>query len=155
MVVVGDTIIDQYSACEALGMSAEAPVVVVKELENKNFIGGAAIVASHIKELGAKCHFLSVVGSDATAQYAREQLTKRGINQNLFEDPTRPTTFKKRYLVDNQKLFRVSRLEDHQISEEIEKMIIDTLDQLAPKVNGIVVSDFSYGLLLQNYKKNY
>ena len=30
LIVIGDTIIDQYSACEALGLSAEAPVVVVK-----------------------------------------------------------------------------------------------------------------------------
>ena len=47
LIVLGDVIIDQYSACEALGVSAEAPVMVVKELSTKNFLGGAAIVASH------------------------------------------------------------------------------------------------------------
>ena len=67
-------------------MSAEAPVVVVKELENKNFLGGAAIVASHIKALGAKCYFLSVIGCDDKAQYTKEELKKRDIRQNLFED---------------------------------------------------------------------
>ena len=34
LIVIGDTIVDQYAACEAIGMSAEAPVVVVRELEN-------------------------------------------------------------------------------------------------------------------------
>ena len=29
IVVIGDAILDQYTACEALGMSAEAPVLVV------------------------------------------------------------------------------------------------------------------------------
>ena len=52
LIVLGDTIVDQYAACEALGMSAEAPVVVVRELEKKNFLGGAAIVAGHIR---ARC----------------------------------------------------------------------------------------------------
>ena len=33
--IIGDTIVDQYAACEALGMSAEAPVVVVRELDHK------------------------------------------------------------------------------------------------------------------------
>ena len=37
LIVLGDTIVDQYAACEALGMSAEAPVIVVKELEEKRF----------------------------------------------------------------------------------------------------------------------
>ena len=32
LVVIGDTIVDNYVACDALGMSAEAPVLVVKEL---------------------------------------------------------------------------------------------------------------------------
>ena len=52
LIVLGDTIVDQYAACEAIGMSAEAPVVVVRELEHKNFIGGAAVVAAHISALG-------------------------------------------------------------------------------------------------------
>ena len=54
-------------------MSAEAPVLVVRELQKKNFIGGAAIVASHIKSLGAKCNFLSVVGMDDTAQIIKKE----------------------------------------------------------------------------------
>lgn len=53
LIVLGDTIVDQYAACEAIGLSAEAPVLVVKELEKKDYIGGAAIVASHINALGA------------------------------------------------------------------------------------------------------
>ena len=55
LLVLGDTILDQYAGCEALGMSAEAPVVVVKELEQKNFIGGAALVAANVSALGAHC----------------------------------------------------------------------------------------------------
>ena len=54
LIVIGDSILDQYSACEAIGMSAEAPVVVVKELEHRNFIGGAALVAANVSALGAK-----------------------------------------------------------------------------------------------------
>jgi len=48
LLVVGDTIVDNYTACDAIGMSAEAPVLVVKELENREFVGGAAVVASHV-----------------------------------------------------------------------------------------------------------
>ena len=74
LIVIGDTILDQYAGCEALGMSGEAPIVVVKELETKNFIGGSAIVASHIKSLGAKCSYLSVVGKDESSNIIKENL---------------------------------------------------------------------------------
>ena len=105
LIVLGDTIVDQYAACEAIGMSAEAPVVVVRELEHKNFIGGAAVVAAHISALGAKCDFISVVGADSTAELVSKELATQGIGNGLSRDPTRPTTFKKRYVVENQKLF--------------------------------------------------
>ena len=147
LLVIGDTILDQYAGCEALGMSAEAPVLVVRELQKKNFIGGAAIVASHIKSLGAKCNFLSVVGMDDTAQIIKKELEQNGINCEFIEDNSRQTTFKKRYIVENQKLFRVSRLNDHYLDKSIENQLIEKLANLAPKVDGIVVSDFVYGVI--------
>ena len=55
VLVLGDTIVDQYVACDPVGMSNEAPVVVVKELETRDYIGGAAIVAAHVAGLGARC----------------------------------------------------------------------------------------------------
>ena len=145
--MLGDTIVDQYAACEAIGMSAEAPVVVVRELEHKNFIGGAAVVASHISALGAQCDFISVVGADSTAELVRQELSKQGIGDALSSDPSRPTTFKKRYVVENQKLFRVSRLEEHNLDTTVEDQVIAQLERLAPNANGIVVSDFVYGVV--------
>lgn len=147
LIVVGDTIVDQYAACEALGMSAEAPVVVVRELEKKDFIGGAAVVAAHISALGARCHLVSVVGKDSTASLVKNELREQGIGDELCIDSSRPTTFKKRYVVENQKLFRVSRLEDHDLEPSVEESVIEKLRRLAPIADGIVVSDFVYGVV--------
>lgn len=150
LLVIGDSIIDQYAACEPLGLSAEAPVVVVKEIKKRNFVGGAAIVAHHIKSLGAKCSFISVVGDDYNSYYLKNELKSKGIVDNLVIDKSRPTTFKKRYVVENQKLFRVSCLEDHKLDKEIEKKIINKLRKIAPFINGIVISDFVYGVITEN-----
>ena len=147
LIVLGDTIVDQYSACEAIGMSAEAPVVVVRELERKNFIGGAAVVAAHISALGAHCDFISVVGADDTAELVRQELAAQCIGDGLCSDPSRPTTFKKRYLVENQKLFRVSRLEEKNLDAVVEDQVISQLERFAPNAKGIVVSDFVYGVV--------
>ena len=147
LIVLGDTIVDQYAACEAIGMSAEAPVVVVRELQQRNFIGGAAVVAAHIRALGAQCDLVSVVGSDSTAKLVKDELADQQIGDGLTIDPSRPTTFKKRYMVENQKLFRVSRLEEHNLDSAVESEVIKHLKILAPKAKGIVVSDFVYGVV--------
>ena len=147
LIVIGDTIVDNYVACDALGMSAEAPVLVVKELENREFIGGAAIVASHVAALGAKCHYISATGGDGLSDTVYKSLTEQGIGTDLIIDTSRPTTYKTRYMVENQKLFRVSRIKNHKISEKIEQKIIDKLIILAPNIDGILVSDFVYGVI--------
>jgi rfaE bifunctional protein kinase chain/domain len=145
--VLGDTIVDQYAACEAIGMSAEAPVVVVRELARRDFIGAAAVVAAHIRALGAQVDLVSVVGNDSTADLVQQELKTQGIGDALTRDSSRPTTFKKRYVVDNQKLFRVSRLEQHNLDAAIEEQVIAQLEALAPQAQGIVVSDFVYGVV--------
>lgn len=150
LLVIGDTIVDQYAACEAIGMSAEAPVVVVKELARKNFIGAAAVVAAHIRALGASCKLVSVVGQDQEAKEVKEELDRLGIEDCLVTDSTRPTTFKKRYVVGSQKLFRVSRLEQHGINSDIEDRVVELLEENASDCDGIVVSDFVYGVVTPN-----
>ena len=147
LLVIGDTIIDQYVACDALGMSAEAPVVVVRELDTREYAGGAAVVAMHVSALGAKCRFISVVGQDKNANLVSQELDRLNVEYTLIEDSSRPTTFKIRYLVENQKMFRVSRLKEHGLPKQVEEKIIKEINKSASKVKAILISDFVYGVI--------
>jgi rfaE bifunctional protein kinase chain/domain len=147
ILVIGDTIVDQFVACDSLGISSEAPVQVVRELDSQEFIGGAAIIALHLKELGANTHFFSVVGNDSSSSYVQEAMDKVKIDSFLYKDESRPTTFKIRYMVNNQKLLRVSRLKQHSLNREIENQYIERLRTTIPKMDGIIISDFTYGML--------
>jgi rfaE bifunctional protein kinase chain/domain len=149
LLIVGDTIVDSYVSCEAVGMSSEAPLVVAKELETQNYLGGAGIVAAHARALGASCEYVSVVGEDEVATLASEKLRDYGIRNHVISDGSRPTTFKTRYLIENQKVFRLSRLKDHPLLPTVEDEFIKKLRTLAPGVDGIIVSDFNYGVVTQ------
>ena len=50
-------------------------------------------------------------------------------------------------MVENQKLFRVSRLKEHSLDVTLEKNIIERVLELAPLLDGIIVSDFVYGVI--------
>jgi rfaE bifunctional protein kinase chain/domain len=91
-----------------------------------------------------------VVGDDLLSNSVKEVLTGRDIDTSLIIDPSRPTTYKTRYMVENQKLFRVSRIKDHKISEKIENEVINKLNELASDIDGILVSDFVYGVITPN-----
>jgi rfaE bifunctional protein kinase chain/domain len=147
ILVVGDVIVDRYVACDPIGLSSEAPAIVVKEIQSRDFIGGAAIVAAHIAALGTKCEIVSVVGDDENAEFISQRMAQYGINAHLSIDNSRPTTFKIRYMVENQKLFRVSHLKEHRLAKDIESAVIRNIENSADKLAVIVVSDFVYGVI--------
>ena len=97
--------------------------------------------------------FLSVVGKDNNAEIIEDKLMKQNIKYDLIKDPSRPTTFKKRYVVENQKIFRVSRLNDHLLDKKIENKILQKIKDKAPFMNGIVIPDFVYGVITENLIK--
>ena len=146
-------ILAAYAACEPIGISAEAPVIVVKELAKKIFIGAAGIVAAHIHALGANCKLVSVIGDDSHGSDLENILSEKGIDSILVKDEMRPTTYKKRYMVENQKLFRVSKLEEKKINKEIEETIIEQIEKEAGTIDGLVISDFVYGVVTERILK--
>lgn len=148
MLVIGDTIVDQFVSCDTLGVSSEAPVLAIRELESKEFIGGAAIIAQHIKSLGADCTFVSVLGEDHSAEFVKKQIHDSQINTFFITDSSRPTTYKIRYMVENQKILRVSRLKQHDISTDLENKICQFLESIE-NYDGIIISDFVYGVITE------
>lgn len=147
--VLGDTIVDEYITCDALGMSQEDPTIVVVPVAKEKYVGGAGIVALHAKGLGADVHFLSAVGKDETSDYAKEKLTSMGVHAHLFQDESRPTTLKQRFCARQKTLLRVSHLRQHAISEEIREQIRRDVLNIIEEMDLVIFSDFNYGCLPQ------
>ena len=148
--VIGDFILDQYIACQPLGMSQEDPVIVVTPLDSVDFIGGAGIVAAHAGGLGSKVTLLSVTGDDQARKNAIQKLDTMEMRYSLFVDETRPTTFKQRYRSGGRTLFRVSHLHQDEISTVIQDAILESFNSIADEIDLLVFSDFNYGCLPQN-----
>jgi rfaE bifunctional protein kinase chain/domain len=148
--VIGDLIIDTYIECEPLGMSQEDPTIVVTPIEQKTFVGGAGIVAAHARGLGAEVEFVSITGTDLDADFARKRLGEFRVETSLFPDSTRPTTHKQRYRALGKTLLRVNHLRQHAISSEVAARVLNRIDDLLPRTDLLVFSDFNYGCLPQS-----
>lgn len=150
MLVIGDTIVDEYINCDALGMSQEDPTLVVTPLNSQKFIGGASIVAAHASSLGANTNFFSITGNDEEGSFVEDELQDFNVHHHLFTDPSRMTTLKQRYRSHSKTLLRVNRLRTHEIDRVLQKQMYEKiLDQLSD-CQLVVFSDFSYGCLPQN-----
>ncbi|MDA8855617.1 PfkB family carbohydrate kinase [Alphaproteobacteria bacterium] len=147
--VLGDVIVDEFVSCEPLGVSSEAPVLVVREQSSDKFVGGAGIVAKHVASLGASCKFISVVGEDEAGTFVKDDLNAFGLQHCLITDANRPTTLKRRYVADTQKVFRVSNLDDNDVDIVIEQKILSAVEENIKNCDFIILSDFVYGVITQ------
>ena len=73
--MIGETIIDDYQFCEALGKSSKEPILVLRDLYQEKYLGGAAAIARNLSNFCKKITLLSSVGEK------KEQLSF--INQHL------------------------------------------------------------------------
>ncbi|MDB5799593.1 MAG: ADP-heptose synthase [Rhodocyclales bacterium] len=149
VVVVGDLIVDEYITCDPLGMSQEDPTIVVTPIKSDLFVGGAGIVAAHARGMGATVEFFGIAGIDEAAVFAQEMLESYGVEGHLVIDESRPTTLKQRFRARGKTLLRVSRLRQHDISQELIKDLLERLQPVIDEADLLVFSDFNYGCLPQ------
>ena len=147
--VVGDTIVDEYVACDPLGMSEEDPTIVVTPISTERFIGGAAIVAAHAARLGARVTYVSVVGDDEAGRYVAGELGRLDVAARLVVDDSRPTTVKQRYRTQGKTLLRVSRLSQRSIDPAQQDEVVEAARAALGRAELVIFSDFNYGVLPQ------
>lgn len=145
--VIGDLIVDEYINCHPLGMSREEPNIVVTPIDSQKFLGGAGIVAAHTVSLGAATNLITITGKDEAGSWAASKAAEYGISINVIEDKTRPTNLKQRYKAGLQTLLKISHLSQDKVSIIIQNQMISEFKKIAPNIDLLILSDFSYGVL--------
>jgi rfaE bifunctional protein kinase chain/domain len=142
--VIGDTIIDSYTYCSMIGGMTKTPTMSVRFEEKKDFVGGAGVVAKHLKAAGADVTFSTVLGDDGLAEFTRKDLEAAGVSCKPIIDRTRPTTNKNAIVVGNYHLLKVDTLDNRSISERVTKTLCSAVQNTRADI--VVFSDFRHGI---------
>jgi D-beta-D-heptose 7-phosphate kinase/D-beta-D-heptose 1-phosphate adenosyltransferase len=127
IVVVGDFALDVYVYGDAIRISPEAPVPVLRVTETEHRCGGAGCVAADAAALGAAAVCIGVVGDDNDGEILRDKLTTLGADtRGLCHVRGRPTVTTQRLIGlaqhrHKQQLLRIER-------EAAEPVPADTCD---------------------------
>jgi rfaE bifunctional protein kinase chain/domain/rfaE bifunctional protein nucleotidyltransferase chain/domain len=144
--VVGDCMIDQYVFCDGGQVAGEAPILSVRPLEEVQYPGGAAVIASHLKALGARPHLLTCVGDDEHSRWLLHAMAELDVEVTAL--PVRRTLpSKQRFLVDTQKLLKVDRGEAQPLDSAAQRKLLAALTDLRGQLDALVLTDFGYGTL--------
>jgi bifunctional ADP-heptose synthase (sugar kinase/adenylyltransferase) len=147
--LVGDTIIDEYHYCRALGKSAKSNMVVNQYLSHEVFAGGALAIANHLAGLCREVRLVTLLGdADPREEFIRSHL-RTNVEPVFFRRPDGPTIVKKRYLDAylNQKLFEVNYLNTRAVENDIEAAVLEYLAATLPATDFVLVSDYGHGFI--------
>ncbi len=142
--VVGDTIVDSYTYCSLIGSNTKTPTMSLRFDSQVDFVGGAGIVAKHMKGAGADVRFTTVLGDDALKEFVVRDLEHAGVQCNAVIDPTRPTTQKNVFTTQGYRLLKVDKLDNRPISDKILEQFTGAISQ--SRTDAIVFSDFRHGI---------
>lgn len=142
--VVGDTIVDSHTQTTLVGGQTKTPTMSVLYEGRDDYIGGAAIVAQHLRAAGAEVDFSTVLGEDALKDFVLNGLARSGIACRPVIDATRPTTNKNAIIAGGYRLLKMDTLDNRSISDEILARLCKAVAET--RSDAVVFSDFRHGI---------
>lgn len=154
LAVLGDVMLDEFCWGKVDRISPEAPVPIVQVKTETWRPGGAANVASNLVALGAKAHIFGIVGDDGAGRRLTEELQKDKIGTaGLIVDSGRRTSVKTRILGQNQQMIRIDRESTEAVDYERQKAILSVMLDMADELDGVIVSDYAKGVIVEDLFK--
>lgn len=154
VLVVGETIVDQYTYCFIEGVSNKDRVYSAKAQKTEQFWGGALATAMHVAAFTPDVTYLSVIGDcEETLERAKRELAGE-LHLDLIKSKTFPAIKKQYFLTKDEKreeyrkIFAVNNLpEILEYGENEKRCLLRKAEQLAADFDLVIVCDYGYGLL--------
>jgi cytidyltransferase-like protein len=142
--VVGDTIVDSLTYTTMIGGMTKTPTPSVRFDHRVDYIGGAAIVAKHLRAAGAQVTFSTLLGEDPLKEFVLQGLAEYGVICRPVIDKARPTTHKNAVVCGDYRLLKIDTLDNRSISD----IQVDTLARQIRETDSraVVFSDFRHGI---------
>lgn len=152
ILVVGDSVADQFIFGAISRVSREAPVFILRHENTDTVPGGAANCALNLASLGAQVSLISVCGKDEAGAALIGKLQEAGVDCNgvVVTDKVKTTT-KARILAGHlhstrQQVIRID-YEGAPVSDaELRERLRESLLEHAQSAEAVIVSDYGYGV---------
>jgi rfaE bifunctional protein nucleotidyltransferase chain/domain len=157
ILVVGDTIIDQYTYLKVQGLTSKNRIISGRFLDQQTHLGGALAVYRHVKEFTPHARFVSLLGTEPWV----DELLAGGLAKEddaTIREPSFTTVVKKRYveplLSENEisKLFSVNFLNDEPPSEAVQERVMANLRREMKHCDAVLLADFGHGLMQEKIR---
>lgn len=145
--IVGETIVDQYTKCLPLSKSSKYPLLAFQITESKSVPGGVLAIANNCSSWTLKSSVVSFASiEDEKLDLVRSQINSE-IDLELVASPDRPTILKHRYIdsATNTRLFEYYDFIDSELIESSKSEIIRLISTLSLNTDLVIAADYGHG----------
>ncbi len=149
VLVVGETIIDEYIYVSPLSKPPKENVLASLRLNSEIFAGGAIATANHVAGFCAEVEVFTCLGGiESYAKHVRGALLPN-VNILAITNPDAPTVRKTRFIDSAylRKLFEVYTMDDAPLPEALSSRLAEVIETQAKNFDVVIVNDFGHGLL--------
>lgn len=149
VLVVGETILDEYQYVESLGKATKDPVLVTRYEDTDLFAGGILAIANHLAAFVDEVQVLTMIGEDKEQEaFIREQL-EDNVEPIFVRNQDAPTVLKRRFVDEylTQKLFEVYEIDEKAIRDEERRELHDAIRERAGEQDAVLVADYGHGMI--------
>jgi rfaE bifunctional protein nucleotidyltransferase chain/domain len=149
VLVVGETIIDEYAYCEAIGKSGKEPVLATRYLNADRFGGGVIACANHAASFASNVDVFTMLGEGGDKEDFVRGVLKSNVTPNFMYKKNSPTIVKKRYVEKYlaQKMFEIYEMNDAPLDEKADTELCNKLRSILPDYDVVIVADYGHGML--------
>lgn len=151
VLVVGETIIDEYQFCRVINKANKEPILAARHLYTERYAGGVLAIANHLAGFCDHVGVLSMLGADdSREEFVRTQL-RDNVKAEFVPKPGSPTIVKRRFLEEYQsvKLFEVYVMRDEYLDRAEQDAFCARLEAELPSYDVVVVADYGHGLMTE------
>jgi len=152
ILVIGDSIADQFVYGAISRVSREAPVFILRHEHTVAVPGGAANCAVNLASMGAKVSLMSIAGQDEAGRALVEKLNAAGVDCTGFLTSDKwQTTTKVRILAGQsnstrQQVIRIDYEGEPLNNPELRQRLRERVVKQAQAADAIIMSDYNYGV---------
>jgi rfaE bifunctional protein kinase chain/domain/rfaE bifunctional protein nucleotidyltransferase chain/domain len=149
VLVIGDTILDEYQYCEAIGKSSKDPVLTVKYQSRDIFAGGVLAVANHVAGFVDNITLATVLGERESHQEFIQSQLLSNVSPFFTFQPGAPTIIKRRFIdgYSFNKLFEVYVIDDSGLPSARNDEMCNWLRGRLPRYDLVIVADYGHGAI--------
>jgi len=149
VVLVGDTIIDEYQYVRPMGKAAKENIIASQFESHEVFSGGVIAAANHVASFCREVEVVTALGdSDSYEALVRSQL-QPNVKLTVIVRPDAPTVRKSRFVDPSymRKLFEVYFFDDSPFDAETEELVATKVAAATESADVVIATDFGHGLI--------